>query len=352
MRITDIDTPAVLIDLDIVEANIARVQAMADAADVKLRPHVKTHKLPRLARAQMAAGATGITAQKLSEAEAMADGGITDIFLPYNILGPAKLARLKALHARVTLSVTADSLVTVQGYAAAFNDPAHPLPVLIECDTGNGRCGIQNASEAVALARAIAKSPGLRFTGLMIYPKRGAVETTQAWLPPVIAALDEAGLPPTIISTGGTPDMARMGDIPGGTEHRPGTYIYNDRMQVGWGAATLADCALTVLATVVSRPTATRAILDAGSKALAADAGPLPGHGHITAYPQAVITQLNEEHAIVDLSASPTRPRIGEVVRVIPNHACVVSNLFDEVHLIRGDSVEELARVTSRGKLT
>jgi D-serine deaminase-like pyridoxal phosphate-dependent protein len=352
MHISAIDTPAVLIDLDIVEANIARAQGIADAAGLALRPHVKTHKLPRIARAQIAAGAIGITAQKLSEAEAMAEGGLTDIFLPYNILGPAKLARLRALHDRVTLSVSADSLVTVQGYGDAFTDPDRPLPVLIECDTGGGRCGIQNAGEATALARAIARAPGLRFAGLMIYPRRGAVEQTAAWLGPVTTALTEAGLPATIISTGGTPDMARMGDIPGGTEHRPGTYVYNDRMQVGWGAATLADCALSVLATVVSRPTPTRAILDAGSKALAADTGPLPGHGHITAYPAAVITQLNEEHAIVDLSASITRPRIGEVVRVIPNHACVVTNLFDSVHLIRGDRVEDLAPVTSRGRLT
>jgi D-serine deaminase-like pyridoxal phosphate-dependent protein len=160
MRITDIDTPAVLIDLDIVERNIARAQALADAAGLRLRPHVKTHKLPRLARAQVAAGAVGITAQKLSEAEAMAEGGLTDIFLPYNILGPAKLARLKALHERVTLSVTADSLVTVQGYATEFTDPARPLPVLIECDTGNGRCGVQSPAEATALARAIARGRG------------------------------------------------------------------------------------------------------------------------------------------------------------------------------------------------
>jgi D-serine deaminase-like pyridoxal phosphate-dependent protein len=352
MRLEDIDTPAVVIDLDIVERNLARVQAIADAAGVALRPHVKTHKLPRFARAQVAQGAVGITAQKLSEAEAMAEGGISDIFLPYNIIGAAKLERLRALHGRVRLSVTADSLVTVQGYAGAFADAGHPLPVLIECDTGNGRCGVQNASEAAALAAAIAKAPGLKFAGLMIYPKRGAVEQTRAWLPPVVAALEAAGMAPGIISTGGTPDMARMGEIPGGTEHRPGTYIYNDRMQVGWGSATLADCALTVLTTVVSRPTATRAILDAGSKALAADVGPLPGHGHLVAYPAAVVTQLNEEHGIVDLSASPTRPRIGERLRVIPNHACVVTNLFDEVYLVRGDVVEEVARVTSRGKLT
>lgn len=352
MRIADIDTPAVLIDLDIVDRNLARAQGLADAAGLKLRPHAKTHKLPRFARQQVALGATGITAQKLSEAEAMADGGITDIFLPYNIIGPAKLARLKALHDRVTLSVTADSLTTVQGYAAAFADPAQSLPVLIECDTGNGRCGVQSPAEATALATAITKSPGLHFAGLMIYPKRGAVELTRTWLAPAIAALTAAGLPPAIISTGGTPDMARMADIPQGTEHRPGTYIYNDRMQVGWGAATLDDCALTVLTTVVSRPTATRAILDAGSKALAADTGPLPGHGHLPAYPQAIVTQLNEEHGIVDLTACPARPRIGDRLRVIPNHACVVTNLFDEVHLIRGDVVEEVARITSRGRLT
>ena len=352
MHIAEIDTPAVLIDLDIVGRNIARAQALADAAGLRLRPHVKTHKLPRIARAQVAAGAVGITAQKLSEAEAMADGGLADIFIPYNILGPAKLARLRGLHDRITLSVSADSLVTVQGYAAAFTDPARPLPVLIECDTGNGRCGVQSPDEATALARAIARVPGLRFAGLMIYPRRGAVDTTAAWLAPAIAALAASGLPPAIISTGGTPDMARMAEIPGATEHRPGTYVYNDRMQTGWSAARPEDCALTVLATVVSRPTPTRAILDAGSKALAADTGPLPGHGHLTAYPAAVITQLNEEHAIVDLSASPARPRIGETVRVIPNHACVVTNLFDEVHLIRGDTVEEIARVTSRGRLT
>ena len=352
MQIDDIDTPAVLIDLDIVDRNLRAAQDYADAHGLALRPHVKTHKLPRFAQAQMALGAVGITAQKLGEAEAMADGGITDIFLPYNILGAGKLARLKALAGRVKLSVTTDSLVTLSGYAATFTDPDNPLTVLVECDTGANRCGVQSADEAVALARAIAAAPGLSFGGLMIYPRRGGVADTQSWLATTVAALTMANLPPPVVSTGGTPDMMRAAEVTHATEHRPGTYIYNDRMQVGWGHGTWNDCALTVLTTVVSRPTDTRAILDAGSKALAADPAPQGGHGRITAYPDAVITALNEEHGIVDLTGCADRPLIGDRVRVIPNHACVVTNLFDQVYLIRGTVVEEVAQVTSRGRLT
>ena len=351
MQIDDIDTPAVLIDLDIVDRNLRAAQDYADAHGFALRPHVKTHKLPRFALAQMALGAVGITAQKLGEAEAMADCGITDIFLPYNILGAGKLARLKALAGRVKLSVTADSLVTLSGYCATFTDPANPLTVLVECDTGANRCGVQTADEAVALARAIAAAPGLSFGGLMIYPRRGGVVDTQGWLATTIAALTMANLPPPVVSTGGTPDMMRAAEVTHATEHRPGTYIYNDRMQVGWGHGTWNDCALTVLTTVVSRPTDTRAILDAGSKALAADPAPQGGHGRIITYTDAVITALNEEHGIVDLTGCPDKPQIGDRVRVIPNHACVVTNLFDQVYLIRGTVVEEVAQVTSRGKL-
>lgn len=352
MQIDAIDTPAVLIDLDLVAANLARAQAYADDHGLALRPHVKTHKLPRFAHAQMALGAVGITAQKLGEAEAMADAGLPDIFLPYNILGAAKLARLKALHDRVMLSVTADSLVTLAGYAATFTDPAHRLPVLVECDIGAARCGVQTPAEAVILATAIAAAPGLRFAGLMVYPLRGGMAQTQSWLAQAVDMLTAVNLPPAVISTGGTPDLWQAAQVSLATEHRPGTYIYSDRMQVAFGHGTLADCALTVLATVVSRPTPTRAVLDAGSKALAYDPCPSPGHGHIRGYPDAVITGLSEEHAVVDLTACAERPQIGARVRVIPNHACVVTNLFDRVYLLRGDRIEEIAEVTSRGKLT
>lgn len=352
MHIDEIDTPAVLIDMDRVEANLKRAQDYADAHGLPLRPHVKTHKLPQMARRQMALGAVGITCQKIGEAEAMADGGLSDIFLPYNILGRAKLDRLAALKERVTLSVTADSAETVTGYADRFTAD-DPLTVLIECDTGARRCGVQTPEAAVALASRIDAAPGLVFGGLMTYPPQGRRAEVDRWLRTAKAALEEAGLPPPVISSGGTPDLMHAAEESAVTEYRPGTYIYSDRMQVAWGHGTLDDCALTVKATVVSRPTEDRAVLDAGSKALAADPVPAPatGHGHITAYPEAVITGLSEEHGIVDLSACTERPAIGERVRVIPNHACVVSNLFDRVHLIRGDHVEEIAKVTSRGKL-
>lgn len=350
--IDDIDTPAVLIDLDIVEANLKRAQEYADAHGLPLRPHVKTHKLPRFARAQMALGAIGITAQKLGEAEAMADGGLTDIFLPYNIIGPSKLNRLSALHDRVTLSVTADSLVTIAGYASRFKDSQNPLVVLVECDTGAERCGVQTADQALDLARAISAAQGLQFGGLMTYPPRGGMVNTNAWLTTAIEILTHAGLAPSVVSNGGTPDLMQAASVTVATEHRPGTYIYNDRMQVAWDHCTLKDCALTVLATVVSRPTPDRAVLDTGSKALAADQSPLPGYGHIPSYPAALVTALSEEHAVVDLAECASRPEVGDRVRVIPNHACVVSNLFDVVHLIRGDQVEEVAAITSRGKLS
>lgn len=352
MRILDLETPAIIIDRTKVDANLARAQAYADAHGLKLRPHIKTHKLPMFAQLQSELGAVGITCQKVGEAEVMADGGVTDIFIPYNILGEGKLERLAALHQRVNLSVSADSAVTVAGYAGRFTDPAHPLPVLIECDIGAGRCGVQSADEALALARRIEAAPGLRFEGLMTYPPRGALEAVDRWLKDAIAVLAKNGIAVNTVSNGGSPDFYSAATVTSATEHRPGTYIYSDRMQVAFGHGTLEDCALTVLATVVSRPTPDRAVLDTGSKALAADAAPVPGHGHIVEYPDAVITTLNEEHGIVDLSACARKPEIGEKVRIIPNHVCVVSNLFDAVNLTDGENVLETVPVAARGRLT
>jgi D-serine deaminase-like pyridoxal phosphate-dependent protein len=349
--IAALDTPAVLIDLDRVEANLQRVQAYADKHGLKLRPHIKTHKLPRFARRAMELGAVGITVQKLGEAEVFADAGITEIFLPYNIIGAAKLARLKALHERVHISVTADSPETVDGLSATFATAPVPLTVLVECDTGMGRCGVQTPAQAWALAEKIAKSPGLRFGGLMTYPAAGQVEANAAWLAAAKLALTSAGLVPEIVSNGGTPDIWRAHEVTAATEHRPGTYIYMDRYQVAKGVGTFDDCALTVLATVVSRPTENRAIIDAGSKALTSDTLGLTGFGLIEAYPEAVIVGLSEEHGTIDLTNCASKPKIGDKLRIIPNHACVVSNLFDRVTLISKDAVVETVTVDARGRV-
>jgi D-serine deaminase-like pyridoxal phosphate-dependent protein len=349
--IAELDTPCVLIDLDRVEKNLARAQAEADRLGLNLRPHIKTHKLPRLARRQVELGAVGITVQKLGEAEVMADAGLTDIFLPYNIIGPQKLQRLRAVNDRVTLAVTADSPDAVAGYAASFAT-GKPLTVLVECDTGLGRCGVQGPAQAVALARQIGLASGLRFGGLMTYPPAGDRERAEAWLAEAKAMLEAAGFACLVISSGGTPDFWKGQGGSVVTEYRPGTYIYNDRTQVSvHHAAGWDDCALSVLATVVSRPTATRAVLDAGSKALTSDLGALTGYGRILGYETATLKALSEEHGHVELAAPSDAPRIGETVRIIPNHACVVSNLFDAVHLVSGDRLVETVPVAARGRV-
>lgn len=351
MRIEDLDTPAIVIDLPKAEANLHRAQAHADKIGMQLRPHIKTHKLPYFARRQLALGAVGIACQKLGEAEVMAEAGIDDILIPYNILGTVKLDRLNKLHQHIRVAVSADSTVTVQGYRDRFQFPDRPLRVLIECDTGAGRCGVQTPDEVLDLVRMIRTSPGLTFGGLMTYPPQGKRDKVQAWLSEAKRRLAAEAISNPVISSGGTPDLYHAHDVPAATEYRPGTYIYSDRMQVAWGHGTLDDCALTVRTTVVSRPTADRAILDAGSKALAADLCALPGHGHIVEYPDALITKLSEEHATVDLTGSDTRPKIGEAVHVIPNHVCVVTNLFDEVHLTRDGKVVETLPVKARGRM-
>ena len=348
----ELETPAVLIDLDIVEANLRRAQDFADRHGIRLRPHIKTHKLPRFAERQVALGAVGITCQKLGEAEVMADAGLSDILLPYNILGPSKLVRLRALAERTSLAVSADSATTVGGYASVFADAARPLPVLVECDTGGGRAGVQAPEHAVDLARTIAAAPGLRFGGLMTYPAKGGGAASDAWLRRAIALLTDAGLKPDVVSSGGTPDLWRAHEVGAATEYRPGTYIYLDRFQVHEGVGRLEDCALSVLATVVSRPTEARAVLDTGSKALTSDTLGLEGFGLILGYPDAVLSALSEEHGVVDLSGCAQKPKVGDVVRIIPNHACPVSNLFDTVALVRGGEVVEIIPVAARGRLT
>ncbi|HEV7252494.1 MAG TPA: D-TA family PLP-dependent enzyme [Mesorhizobium sp.] len=349
--IDDLTTPVPLIDEDVVDGNIARVQSFMDRIGLRFRPHIKTHKIPDLARRQIAAGAMGINAQKISEAQVFADAGIDDILITYNILGTEKLAALRALHERVTLSVVADSLVTVEGLASTFA-PERPLSVLVECDTGGKRCGVQSPHEALRIAQAIAAAPGLRFAGLLAYPRPWGEEEGERFLSQAVALLAENGLPCETVSYAGSPSLFSADKVPSATEYRAGTYIYNDRSMIRAGHCTEAECAMTVLTSVVSRPTPDRAVIDAGSKTLTSDLLGFSDHGLILGLPEARIVALSEEHAVVDLSGcGDERPQIGEKLRVVPNHACVVSNLFDEVIFHRNGMVTGAVPVAARGKV-
>ncbi len=262
----DFGTPAAVIDLDRVERNIGRVQKLCDRVGVANRPHIKTHKSPVLAQMQIAAGATGITCQKLGEAEVMADGGIDDILISYNLLGEAKIGRLGALLKRVTVTATADNPTVVGALAQAGKIAGRPLGVVIECDTGRKRAGVERPQEAIELARLIKHHADLQFAGFLFYPTEQSWPQTQRFYSEALGGVREAGLEPRIVSTGGTPNLVNMGQLAGATEHRAGTYIFNDRMMLACGAATADDCALSVYTTVVSRAAAERGILDAGSK--------------------------------------------------------------------------------------
>jgi len=344
-------TPCAVIDMDKVERNIARIQAQCDAAGVANRPHIKTHKSPDLAKLQIEAGAHGITCQKIGEAEIMADAGIADILISYNLIGEEKMARLAALQAKADMTVAADNPVVIAGLPQAAKQSGRTLSVVVECDTGRKRAGVETPAEAIQLARQIAASQGLRFAGFMLYPTETGWDEAQRFYDEALAGVRAEGLDATIVSTGGSPNLKNLGKLKGGTEHRFGTYIYNDRMQVAAESATWDDCALHIYSTVVSRAAPERGILDAGSKTLTTDTGGLEGHGLILEHPEAKIARFAEEHGFLDLSRSNTRPNVGDVVRIVPNHVCVVVNMMDEVVMVRGEEILGTLPVAARGKL-
>ncbi|EJC78225.1 putative amino acid aldolase or racemase [Rhizobium leguminosarum bv. trifolii WSM2012] len=349
-RIADLSTPRPVIDEDRLAANIKRVQSYMDDHGLNFRPHIKTHKIPALAVAQVAAGANGINCQKVTEAEVFAEAGFGDILITFNILGQQKLERLARLNEKIpALKVVADSETTVDGLAAHFSGHK-PLTVLVECDTGGGRCGLQTPDEAASLAKRIAAADGLTFGGIVTYPKPQSAAAVEAFITEVLQRLTSDGIDCPIVSNGGTPSLFEAHLVPSATEHRAGTYIYNDRQMLRMGHCTEDDCAMHVLATVVSRPTPDRAVIDAGSKALTSDLQGFIDYGLIVGYPQARISSLSEEHGVIDLSnCTGPRPQIGEKLFIIPNHTCVVSNLFDTMVFHRGGVVTRVEQVAARG---
>lgn len=348
----EIQTPAVLVDIDVAKRNIERFQAYADAHGLKVRPHIKTHKLPAIAELQLDAGAVGITCQKVSEAEAMVAGSnrLTDVLITYNILGDDKLHALVALSKKVGLAVVADNATVIDGLSAAFAAAGGTLRVFVECNTGADRCGVGAPQQAAELAARIAGAPGLEFAGLMTYPPVGGTGKVQAFTTEAKALIEARGIAVPAITSGGSPDMMSAHLAPVTTEYRPGTYVYNDRSLVARGVCDWDDCALTVLATVVSVPAPDRAIIDAGSKTLTSDLLGLTGHGHVLGRPDIAIDQLSEEHGRLRAEGD-IGLKVGQRLRIVPNHACVVTNMVDALYVFGKDKAPELLPVTARGKI-
>lgn len=348
--IDDLDTPAVLIDLDRVERNVAKAQAYADEHTLALRPHVKTHKLPILAHAQVAAGAVGVTAQKISEAAVMAQAGLDDLLLTFPIVGEQKVGPLERL-ARCTrrLAVMLDNETALEHVSRAALEAGRSIEIVIEFESGNRRTGVLEPEQVRALARRVDASPGVELRGLGTHPLgRGAA----SFFAEARDLMARDGIAARHFSGGGTPGMWRAHECEGLTELRVGTYVYHDRATVGAGVASFDECALSVLATVVSCPERDRAVIDAGSKTLTSDRVREEhgaGFGILVEYPGAIVASLSEEHGVLDLTDCASRPRVGERVQVIPNHACPVTNLDDHVVAHREGRVQWIAPVWARG---
>ncbi len=348
-RLEDLETPVPVIDIDVVERNLRRWQARCDALGLANRPHIKTHKLVPLAKAQIDLGAKGITVQKLGEAEAMAAAAVTDPLLTFNEVGHPQLERLAELARRTEIKLVADNEAVLEGIAHAARVAGRDIEVLVECDTGAARNGVQSPQAAIALAQAIDRTPGLRFGGLMTLPKNGARDAMASFLDAAREGLSRSGLDVPAVSTGGSPDMWKDEGLDNATEYRAGTYIYMDRMQIAAGSATPDDCALTVLSTVVSVPTPDRAMLDAGSKALTSDTVGLHGFGEVRSLSGAQVYNMSEEHGFLDISKLNDKPKVGDLVRITPNHVCPVTNLYDKVVFVKGTQVLGAVKVDARG---
>jgi len=360
-RVSDLDTPALIIDLDVMERNLSRMAEYTRQHDLRLRPHTKTHKIPALARRQIDLGAAGLTIAKVGEAEVMLGANPPDLLLAYPVVGSRKLDRLMEVARRAAVTVSLDSLPVAGQLSRAATEAGVEIGVLAEVDVGLGRVGVA-PDAVVALAQAINRLPSLRYRGIAFYPGHikklddagfQALNSLSKLLTDVIADLERAGLAPEIVSGGSTPTMFHSHEVAGMNEIRPGTYIFNDRNTVFSGACSFDDCAASILATVVSTAKPGQMIIDGGSKTFSSDqpAAGYNGFGQVVEAPGAVFTKMNEEHGFVDITGAERGFAVGDRVRVIPNHICVAMNLHECVYGVRGDTVEQTWRVEGRGKL-
>jgi D-serine deaminase-like pyridoxal phosphate-dependent protein len=362
LTIAELETPIPVVDLDRLARNLDRAAEYATAHGLGLRPHIKTHKSPRVAGEQLRRGAVGVTCATPFEAEVMSEV-CGDILVAYPPVGARRAARLAALAKKVRLTVALDSIQAVDELSHAATEAGSTVGVCVELDLGMHRVGIPVVDDAVALARAVRERPSLEFAGIAFYPghvrepvdqqtlKLAELQTT---ISAAIAAFDAAGLHPPTVSGGSTPTLWRTHELTGVTEFRPGTYVYNDRTTAVIGACGWDDCALTVLATVVSTAVPGQAVVDAGTKALGREpmrgTDTVDGFGCVLDHPDVFVKSMSEEHGILDLSRSSWRPTVGDRVRIIPNHVCIVVHLNDVIAGVRGETVETSWPVAARGR--
>lgn len=340
----ELETPSVLIDMDKMEQNIALMQARCDELGIQFRPHIKTHKIPDIARRQLEAGAVGIACQKVSEAEVFAAAGFTDIQIPYNILGKRKTRRLAELAKQANVTVTVDSKPVIDGIAEAAQEAGATIGMMVELVSLGERTGATPA-DALELAKHISATNNLRFAGVMIYPSDAAIRPR---LLETLELLEAAGIAVETVSGGGSGAISDARLLPELTELRVGTCIFWDWNCVDADYVSFDQCAMQVRATVVSANEPSRVILDSGSKAIHSET--LNGqYGYIVEHPEARLYKVNEEHGYVDCSASPSVPSVGEIVNIIPVHTCVVTNLHNQLYGVRGDAIEEVWDVAARG---
>jgi D-serine deaminase-like pyridoxal phosphate-dependent protein len=363
MRVPDIDTPALLVDLDVMERNLRRVADYTQRHGLRLRPHTKTHKSPRIGRRQLELGAAGLTVAKVGEAEVMLAAAPPDMLVAYPVIGRSKLERLMSVARRARVTVSLDSLFAAEQLSEAAQAAGVNVGVLAETDVGLGRVGVSPGTELLGLARGIERLAGLAFEGIAFYPGhikdngeqgRKALAALGNLIQSMLADFRREGIEARIVSGGSTPSLYHSHELPGLNEIRPGTYVYNDWNTVTSGACTPDDCAAVLLVTVVSTARPGQIIVDGGSKTFSSDR--LTGSaestfGHVVEAPQAVFHKMNEEHGYVDVGRCGRKFEIGERLRIVPNHICVAVNLHERVYGIRNGEVEEVWEVAGRGKL-
>lgn len=361
MKLEFLETPVPVVDLDVMARNLDGMAKYTAGHGLALRPHTKTHKSLYVAREQVARGAAGLTCATPHEATVMQEA-CDDLLVAYPVLGHAKLDRLFTVNEHVALRVQLDSAMAIDQLAAAAVRHDRAVAVTIEFDAGMHRVGVPSLDDALTLARHVHANPPLEFSGIAFYPghirepvtsQDAALERLRHRVAEAIEAFTEAGLPPAVVSGGSTPTMWRSHEITGVTEIRPGTYVYNDRTTAEIGACKWADCAFTVLATVVSTSVPGQAVIDAGAKALGREpirgAGG-EGWGALLDRPEVVVSRMSEEHGILDLANSDWRPSVGDLVRVVPNHVCIVTHLNDVIFGLQGDDVVTSWPVDARGR--